>query len=214
MDNINITTDMLLKAYSIGVFPMAEDHDDPEIFWINPRMRGILPFDNFHITKSLKKTIKKNNVEVTFNHAFEQVINGCAEETTNRPRTWINDKISELYIALHHMGNAHSVEVWQNSELVGGLYGVSLGKAFFGESMFSRISDASKIALVYLMARLNNAGFSMLDTQFTTKHLESFGAVEINRNDYLIMLNRAVKDNVYFDDNYKIDEIYDYLSKH
>ena len=213
MEPLDLTPDMLLRAYTIGVFPMAEDHDDPDLFWIDPRMRGILPLDGFHVSKSLRKTIRKGQFHITFDHAFEEVMEGCAESTEKRPRTWINDKIHILYTSLHHMNHAHSVEVWQHGELVGGLYGVSLGTAFFGESMFSRVSDASKVALVHLMARLTNAGYTLLDTQFVTQHLEKFGAHEIPRSDYRVMLSHAMENAVDFHDHHRPDEVLRYIDK-
>ncbi len=211
MEPLDLTPDMLLRAYTIGVFPMAEDHDDPDLFWIDPRMRGILPLDGFHIPKSLRKTIRKNTFHITIDHAFEEVMEGCAESSEKRPRTWINDKIHTLYTSLFHMDHAHSIEVWQQGNLVGGLYGVSLGSAFFGESMFSRTSDASKVALVHLMARLTYAGYTLLDTQFVTKHLEKFGALEIPRAKYRTLLSDAMAGSVNFYDNHKSSEVFNYL---
>lgn len=211
MEPLDLTPDMLLKAYAVGVFPMAEDRDDPDLFWIDPRMRGIIPLDDFHVPRRLKKTIRSGKYKVTFNRAFEAVMEGCAESTDRRPRTWINDKILTLYASLHHMGHGHSVEVWKDGKLVGGLYGVSLGTAFFGESMFSRERDASKIALTYLVCRLSKAGFHLLDSQFITKHLEQFGAVEVPRSHYRTMLAESLQSIVGFMDNYREDEILDYL---
>ncbi len=187
-----ITPDVLLRAYSIGLFPMAESADDPEIFWVEPEMRGIIPLDSFHISKSLAKTIRRSPFEIRFDHAFEQVIALCAEPAPDRPSTWINKTIRRLYSELHGMGHAHSVEAWDGDELVGGLYGVSLGAAFFGESMFSRKTDASKICLVHLVERLQAHGFRLLDTQFTTDHLKTFGAIDVPKDDYLVMLRDAV----------------------
>ena len=152
MEMPDLTPDMLLKAYAVGVFPMAEDRNDPELFWVDPRMRGVILLDTFHVPRSLRKVIRREVFDVTFDRAFESVIEMCAESTEERPRTWINDKIIELYTTLHRMGHAHSVECWLEGRLVGGLYGVSLGGVFFGESMFSRATDASKVALVYLAA--------------------------------------------------------------
>ncbi|WP_259782895.1 leucyl/phenylalanyl-tRNA--protein transferase [Aestuariispira ectoiniformans] len=211
MEPLDLTPDMLLKAYAVGVFPMAEDRDDPDLFWIDPRMRGIIPLDQFHVPRRLKKTIRSGRYKVTFNKAFEAVMEGCAESTERRPRTWINDKILTLYTSLFHMGHGHSVEVWEDDILIGGLYGVSLGAAFFGESMFSRQRDASKIALTYLICRLTCARFRLLDSQFITKHLEQFGAVEIPRSRYRAMLADALQFSASFMDNYRDDEILDYL---
>ena len=186
-----ITPDILLRAYSIGLFPMAESADDPEIFWVEPELRGVLPFDHFHVSKSLAKTVRKKPFEIRFDHAFDQVIAACAEETSGRPSTWINRTIRSLYSTLFDMGHAHTVEAWEGDELVGGLYGVSLGSAFFGESMFSRRTDASKICLVHLVDRLRQRGFTLLDTQFTTEHLKTFGAIDVPKADYAAMLDRS-----------------------
>ncbi|ANL65604.1 leucyl/phenylalanyl-tRNA--protein transferase [Rhizobium phaseoli] len=188
-----ITPDILLRAYSIGLFPMAESADDPEIFWVEPELRGVLPLDHFHISKSLAKTVRRNPFEIRFDHAFESVIAACAEETSGRPSTWINQTIRSLYSTLFDMGHAHTVEAWDGDELVGGLYGVSLGSAFFGESMFSRRTDASKICLVHLVDRLRNKGFTLLDTQFTTEHLKTFGAIDVPKADYALLLAAAME---------------------
>ncbi|WP_105371868.1 leucyl/phenylalanyl-tRNA--protein transferase [Neorhizobium huautlense] len=187
-----ITPDILLRAYSIGLFPMAESSDVPEIFWVEPEMRGILPLDGFHISKSLAKTVRKRPFDIRFDTAFERVIAYCAEPAEDRPSTWINTTIRKLYTELHRMGHAHSVEAWEDEELVGGLYGVSLGSAFFGESMFSRRTNASKICLVHLVERLRAKGFTLLDTQFTTEHLKTFGAIDIPKDEYLKLLKKAV----------------------
>ncbi|MGO6842496.1 leucyl/phenylalanyl-tRNA--protein transferase [Rhizobium ruizarguesonis] len=188
-----ITPDILLRAYSIGLFPMAESADDPEIFWVEPELRGVLPFDHFHVSKSLAKTVRKKPFEIRFDHAFDQVIAACAEETSGRPSTWINRTIRSLYSTLFDMGHAHTVEAWEGDQLVGGLYGVSLGSAFFGESMFSRRTDASKICLVHLVDRLRERGFTLLDTQFTTEHLKTFGAIDVPKADYAVMLTAAME---------------------
>ena len=199
MEMLELTPDMLLRAYAIGVFPMAEDRDDPELFWVDPRMRGIIPLDDFHVPRRLKRTVRSGQFNVTYDHAFEEVIEGCAKTTETRPRTWINDRIVTLYTSLFHLRNAHSVECWHDGELVGGLYGVSLGGAFFGESMFSRKRDASKVALVHLIARLRSCGFLLLDAQFTTDHLSQFGAREITRKEYRIKLAKALNIDAHFD---------------
>lgn len=199
MEMLELTPDMLLRAYAIGVFPMAEDRDDPELFWVDPRMRGVIPLDRFHIPRRLKRTVRSGRFHVTFDHAFEEVIDGCAESTEMRPRTWINDRIVTLYTSLFHMRHAHSVECWRDGELAGGLYGVSLGGAFFGESMFSRERDASKVALVHLVARLRAGGFTLLDAQFTTDHLSQFGAHEIPRKEYRARLAEALQIDARFD---------------
>jgi leucyl/phenylalanyl-tRNA--protein transferase len=189
-----ITPEILLRAYSIGLFPMAESADDPEIFWVEPDVRGVLPLDNrFHVSRSLRKTIKQKPFDIRFNSNFAGVIAACAQETSDRPSTWINETIKSLYTALHHMGHAHSVEAWDGDELVGGLYGVSLGSAFFGESMFSRRTDASKICLVHLVARLRQQHFTLLDTQFTTEHLKTFGAIVVPKADYALLLAAAME---------------------
>jgi len=187
-----ITPELLLRAYSIGLFPMSDAADDPEIFWVEPEMRGILPLDAFHISKSLAKAVRKKPFDIRFDTAFDAVVEKCAEEAEDRPSTWINDTIKELYGALHKLGHAHSVEAWEGEALVGGLYGVSLGSAFFGESMFSRRTNASKICLVHLVERLKIRGYTLLDTQFTTEHLKTFGAIDVPKQDYLKLLDKAV----------------------
>jgi len=189
-----ITPEILLRAYSIGLFPMAESAGDPEIFWVEPDIRGVLPLDNrFHVSKSLRKTVRQKPFDIRFNSDFDAVITACASETSDRPSTWINETIKTLYSALHRMGHAHSVEAWDGDELVGGLYGVSLGSAFFGESMFSRRTDASKICLVHLVERLRQKHFTLLDTQFTTEHLKTFGAIDVPKADYALLLAAAME---------------------
>ncbi|HVK92283.1 MAG TPA: leucyl/phenylalanyl-tRNA--protein transferase [Mycoplana sp.] len=187
-----VTPELLLRAYSIGLFPMADSADDPELFWVEPDVRGVIPLDSFHISRSLAKAIRRVPFEIRFDTAFDAVIAACAEAASDRPSTWINAKIRTLYGTLHRMGNAHSVEAWEDGRLVGGLYGVSLGAAFFGESMFSRRTDASKICLVYLVERLRKNGFRLLDTQFTTEHLKTFGAIDVPKADYECMLAKAL----------------------
>lgn len=184
--------DLLLRAYATGVFPMSESADDPEIFWVRPDVRGIIPLDTFHVPASLAKTIRKGVFEIRINTAFVEVMKGCAEEKDSRPSTWINETIINAYSSLFRHGHCHSVEAWYHDELVGGLYGVSLGAAFFGESMFSRMTDASKVCLVYLVAHLKAKGFVLLDTQFTTEHLKRFGAVDVPRRKYEKMLAAAL----------------------
>lgn len=198
MEMPELTPDMLLRAYAIGVFPMAEDRDDPDLFWVDPRMRGIIPLDRFHVPRRLRRTVRSDRFRVTIDTDFESVIEGCAEATAVRPRTWINDRIIMLYCSLHRLGYAHSVECWRDGSLAGGLYGVALGGAFFGESMFSRETDASKIALVHLVARLHAGGFTLLDSQFITRHLRRFGAVEIPRSEYRQRLAEALKKSADF----------------
>lgn len=190
--NNGITVDMLLRAYSAGLFPMADSADDPELFWVEPEIRGIIPLASFHVSKSLAKAIRRKPFEIRFNTAFEAVMAGCAAEAPDRPSTWINATIRKLYTELHQIGHAHSVEAWDGKELVGGLYGVSLGAAFFGESMFSRRTNASKICLVHLVERLRASGFVLLDTQFTTEHLKTFGAIDVPKQEYAKMLDLAV----------------------
>lgn len=195
---MQLTPDLLLRAYAIGIFPMAESRVDPELHWIDPDMRGVLPLDGLHVPRKLRAKIRRGIFEVRCNSAFQEVIQGCAEPAENRPDTWINPVIEQLYNELFEMGFAHSVECWQDDELVGGLYGVSLGAAFFGESMFSRATDASKVALVHLVLRLRKGGFRLLDTQFTTPHLSRFGAEEIPREDYRRLLTKAVSSQAEF----------------
>jgi leucyl/phenylalanyl-tRNA--protein transferase len=188
----DITPEVLLRAYACGIFPMAESADDPSLFWVEPEMRGVIPLDGFHISARLARTVRSDAFAVTVDTAFKAVIAGCAAPQAGRDDTWINKRIRDLYIGLHQLGHCHSVEVWENDDLVGGLYGVSLGAAFFGESMFHRSRDASKVALVHLVARLIAGGFVLLDTQYVTEHLRSFGAVEVPRRRYTALLDRAI----------------------
>lgn len=187
----NIDSDVLLRAYAYGVFPMAESRDDPHLYWIDPERRGILPLETFHLPRRLRRTVRAGRFDIRVDTAFRDVMLGCAEPGPDREGTWINDRILELYGELFARRHAHSVEAWQDGKLVGGLYGVSLGAAFFGESMFSRATDASKVALVYLVARLIAGGFRLLDTQFVTHHLSQFGTIEISRDDYRLRLYEA-----------------------
>ncbi len=184
-----LTAELLLKAYAMGVFPMAEGRDDPEVFWVDPKLRGIFPLDGFHISRSLARTIRRTPFQVTLNRDFAGTVAGCAD----RDETWINDTIFALYEQLHRMGHAHSLELWEGDALIGGVYGVTLGGAFFGESMFSRRRDASKIALAYLVTHLRACGFTLFDTQFLTPHLASLGAVEIPRAAYQQLLRIALE---------------------
>jgi leucyl/phenylalanyl-tRNA---protein transferase len=188
-----ITPQILLQAYSVGLFPMAESADDPSIHWVEPKLRGIIPLDTFHASTKLKRLARSNAFDVRFNTNFSGVIDACAASTPDRPSTWINARIRSLYIELHALGFCHSVEVYQAGELVGGLYGVSLGGAFFGESMFHTATNASKIALVHLVERLKLQGFALLDTQFITDHLKQFGAIEIKAKKYRDLLDGALK---------------------
>ncbi len=187
-----LTPELILKAYAYGVFPMAKSREDRTVFWVQPKLRGVLPLDGFHIPRSLKKTLRKGQFTVTVDEAFSEVLAGCAETTTTRPDTWINDEIVRLFTDLHHAGVAHSVEVWREGALVGGLYGLAMGSAFFGESMFSRATDGSKVALVHLVAILRRGGFTLLDTQFITDHLARFGTIEISQKLYLGQLAAAL----------------------
>jgi leucyl/phenylalanyl-tRNA--protein transferase len=188
-----ITPEVLLRAYACGIFPMAESADDPSLFWVEPEMRGVIPLEGFRVSSRLARTVRSDTFQVTVDNAFKAVIAGCAAPQPGRDDTWINKRIRDLYIGLHELGHAHSVEVWHHDDLVGGLYGVSLGRAFFGESMFHLVRDASKVALVHLVARLMAGGFQLLDTQYVTEHLRSFGAVEIPRRRYTALLDRAIR---------------------
>jgi leucyl/phenylalanyl-tRNA--protein transferase len=171
---------------------MAEQRDDPTLYWVSPEQRGIIPLDRFHVPQRLARTVRSGRFAVTSDRAFPDVMRGCAEPAAGREQTWINDEILRLYAALHAGGHAHSVECWQDGKLAGGLYGVALGGAFFGESMFSRERDASKVALVHLVGGLRRGGFVLLDTQFLTKHLAHFGAYEVPRPQYLVLLHQAI----------------------
>jgi len=193
-DNVSaeITPEVLLRAYACGIFPMAESADDPTLFWVEPEQRGVIPLEGFHISSRLARTVRSDRFIVTVNRAFTEVIDGCAAPRMGRENTWINRRIRNLYTALHRLGHCHSVEAWEGNQLAGGLYGVSLGGAFFGESMFHRARDASKVALVHLVARLIAGGFVLLDTQFVTEHLRNFGAVEVPRRRYRNELDVAL----------------------
>ena len=189
---IEITPQVLLKAYACGIFPMAESAEDNALYWIEPERRGILPLDRVHVPKRLARTIRGGGFEVKIDQNFEAVIEGCAAPRSGRRSTWINGRIRSLYRELFALGHCHTIEVWQHGALTGGLYGVHLGRAFFGESMFSRARDASKIALVYLVARLKYGGFTLLDTQFVTGHLARFGAIEVSREEFQRFLEAAL----------------------
>ena len=189
---MEVTPDLLLRAYACGIFPMSEGADDPGLFWVEPRLRGIIPLDAFHVPRRLARTIRARRFEITVDRDFPAVIAACAEPAPDRPETWINARIRALYTELNARGDAHSVEMRIDGELVGGLYGVSLGGAFFGESMFSRVTDASKVALVHLVERLRAGGYVLLDAQFQTQHLARFGAIEIARPEYLDRLDAAL----------------------
>ncbi|MFT6673839.1 MAG: leucyl/phenylalanyl-tRNA--protein transferase [Sulfitobacter sp.] len=189
-----LTPELLLHGYAIGIFPMAEHRNDPEVFWVDPRRRGILPLDRFHLSRSLSKAMRHSGFHTSINRDFAGVVTGCAD----RQDTWINAEIFSLYSQLHRAGHAHSVEIWDGSDLVGGVYGVTLGTAFFGESMFSRRSNASKMALAVLVDRLNAAGFTLCDTQFLTDHLASLGAIEVSRAAYHAKLDHAKTAQAHF----------------
>lgn len=185
---MSLTPDLLLQGYAIGIFPMAEHRDDEEVFWVDPRLRGILPLNGFRMSRSLARRIRNAGFDIRIDTDFEAVVDGCAD----RAETWINAEIRRHYLALFETGRAHSLEVWQDGELVGGVYGVELGRAFFGESMFSRRTDASKVALAYLVIRLIDGGFMLFDMQFLTPHLASLGGIEITREAYHRRLREAI----------------------
>lgn len=189
---IEITPEVLLKAYACGIFPMAENAEDPSLYWIDPDNRGIIPLDRFHLSARLARTVRSDRFTVTVDRDFDGVLDGCAESRPGRPRTWINARIRNLYRKLYERRHCHSLEVYDGDTLVGGLYGVTLGRAFFGESMFHHARDASKVALVHLVARLKAGGFKLLDTQFVTDHLKTFGAIEVPRRQYHKLLEAAL----------------------
>jgi leucyl/phenylalanyl-tRNA--protein transferase len=189
---IDITPEVLLKAYACGIFPMAESADDPALYWIEPEKRGVIPLDRFHVPARLARTVRSDRFTVVVNRDFDAVVAGCAQPAAGRARTWINGRIHHLYRKLYERGDCHTVEVYEDDELVGGLYGVSLGCAFFGESMFHRARDASKVALVHLVARLKAGRYRLLDTQFVTDHLRTFGAIEVSRPAYHKLLDAAL----------------------
>lgn len=189
---MTITPELVLKAYAYGVFPMAKSRNDTDVFWVQPKLRGVIPLERFHVSRSLRKTLRRGTFTISVDADFAGVLAGCAEATEDRADTWINDHIMELFIQLHEAGLAHSVEVWKDGALAGGLYGLAMGAAFFGESMFSRATDASKVALTHLAAILKRGGFTLLDTQFITDHLKTFGAIEIPQKEYLAQLGTAL----------------------
>lgn len=208
-DDSILTPQLLLNAYASGVFPMAEHRDDPDIFWVDPRRRGVFPLDRFHISRSLARRMRRPDYQIRINSDFQGVLEGCAD----RPETWINGEIYTLYMQLHALGFAHSLEVWMDDTLVGGVYGVTLGRAFFGESMFSRRTDTSKIALAWLVDRLRVAGFTLFDTQFITPHLASLGAQEIPRARYHLLLENALSDEADFTDPPLPASVYEVLQR-
>jgi leucyl/phenylalanyl-tRNA--protein transferase len=195
---IEITPEVLLKAYACGIFPMAESADDASLFWVEPERRGILPLENFHVPRRLARTVRADRFTVRVDTAFAEVLEACAAPAPGRRKTWINARIRRLYGELHARGHCHSVEAWCDGKLVGGLYGVKLKRAFFGESMFHRETDASKVCLVHLVARLRAGGFALLDSQFLTEHLATFGAVEIERAEYQRRLADALEGDADF----------------
>lgn len=187
-----ITPEIMLRAYAAGIFPMAETADDPNLFWVEPEMRGVMPLDGFHLSSRLARTVRSERFEIRVDSDFEAVIAACAESRPDRPDTWINRRIREIFGALYRIGHVHTVECWREGRLVGGLYGLALGGAFFGESMFHRETDASKVALVHLVARLRLGGYRLLDAQFQTAHLAQFGTQEVPRAAYRLLLERAL----------------------
>jgi leucyl/phenylalanyl-tRNA--protein transferase len=194
----SITPQILLRAYAAGVFPMAESADDSALYWIEPEERGVIPLDGLKVSRSLRKAVRRRDFQIKIDADFASVIGACAEKTSERPSTWINSRIVALYSQLHRMGFCHTVECWQDGALVGGLYGVQIGAAFFGESMFSRVTDASKVALVHLVARLNAGGFRLLDAQFVNAHLERLGAMPVAKKDFHPMLEAAIVETADF----------------
>lgn len=197
-DRIELTPSILLRAYSIGIFPMAQSRTDTMVHWVCPSTRCVLPLEQFHIPRRLKRTIRHGSFQVRFNTAFANVLKSCAAPRPSHPETWINPEIERVFCQLHEMGFAHSVEAWRDETLAGGLYGLAIGGAFFGESMFSSVRDASKVALVHLFARLKFCGFSLLDAQFMTEHLKQFGAIEISDQDYSDRLGKAIRRHISF----------------
>ncbi|WP_084580352.1 leucyl/phenylalanyl-tRNA--protein transferase [Sphingomonas azotifigens] len=186
---------LVLRAYAMGVFPMADSRDAASVYWVEPKLRGVLPLDRFHLSRSLRKVVLADRFEVTVDRDFEGMIRLCAESAQDRPDTWINGPIERAFLALHRLGHAHSIECWDGDRLAGGLYGLALGRAFFGESMVTRVRDASKVALAHLVARLKAGGFCLLDCQFITDHLASLGAIEIPRDAYVALLGEALGDS-------------------
>lgn len=208
-----LTPELLLKAYAAGIFPMSEHRDDPEIFWVDPRERGVIPLDGFHVPKTLRKTVRRSLYRITCDTAFADVVAACAVPAPGRRSTWINHQIEAAVNELHDLGFAHTVEAWRDGDLVGGLYGVALGGAFFGESMFSTAADASKVCLVHLVARLRLGRFKLLDTQFVTDHLARFGAREIPARDYLLRLEQALHFQARFPADAGDDEVAEMLEE-
>lgn len=208
---MQLSPELLLRAYAVGIFPMAESRSAQEIHWIDPDRRGILPLDGMHVPRRLKRRLRRDDFEVSCDTAFGQVIRACALPSPGRRETWINPTIERLYVGLHEMGFAHSIETWRDGRLCGGLYGVALGAAFFGESMFHKVTDASKVALVHLAAILRKSDFQLLDTQFETPHLRQFGVVEIRREEYRHRLAKAVRTPAQLDCELSRDELNAFL---
>lgn len=192
---IELDPDLVLRAYAMGVFPMADHRMAASVYWVEPKLRGVMPLDGFHLSRSLRKTILSGRFRVTVDTAFERIVRLCAESAADRPDTWINGPIERVFAELHRRGFAHSVECWDGDTLAGGLYGLALGRAFFGESMVTRVPNASKVAFAHLVARLRAGGFVLLDCQFITEHLASLGAIEIPRDDYVALLGAALGDS-------------------
>ena len=193
---IELDPDLVLRAYAMGVFPMADHRMAASVYWVEPKLRGVMPLDGFHLSRSLRKTILADRFRVTVDTAFDRIIRLCAESAADRPDTWINGPIERVFVALHRRGFAHSIECWDGDTLAGGLYGLALGRAFFGESMVTRVPNASKVAFAHLVARMKAGGFTLLDCQFITDHLASLGAVEVPRDDYVALLGAALGDSV------------------
>jgi len=193
--DLDLDPDLVLRAYAMGVFPMADDRRASSVYWVEPKLRGVLPLDRFHLSRSLRKTILAERFRVTTDQAFGAIVRLCAESAPDRPDTWINGPIERVFAELHRRGFAHSIECWDGERLAGGLYGLALGRAFFGESMVTRVRDASKVGLAHLVARLKAGGFTLLDCQFQTEHLASLGAIEIPRDDYIALLGAALGDS-------------------
>lgn len=192
---LDLDPDLVLRAYAMGVFPMADHRLASSVYWVEPKLRGILPLDDFHLSRSLRKTIAAERFHVTVDTVFQEIIRLCAESASDRPDTWINGPIERVFVELHRRGFAHSVECWDGDRLAGGLYGLALGRAFFGESMVTRVRDASKVAFAHLVARLKAGGFTLLDCQFQTEHLATLGAIEVPRDDYVALLGAALGDS-------------------
>ncbi len=209
---MHLTPDVLLRAYAIGIFPMAEGRAHADLHWIDPEQRGVLPLDKFHVSRKLRSKLRRGGFDIRCDSAFDQVILACAEPSESRRDTWINPAIESLYGDLFRAGFAHTVECWRDGELVGGLYGVSLGAAFFGESMFSRATDASKVALAHLALRLRLGGYQLLDTQFVTEHLRRFGATEIPRDKYRTLLAKAITTAANFPHEVSQDDIEEFIA--